>query len=97
MRLNDDGYDSFDNKWIRGPTSKEELIYYGSDSHDDLDSFGDIENDVPMEMRNEFNDTKEYQDFLFEHWKSKNLKEGEKKVAILGESESDSDAISEYD
>jgi hypothetical protein len=39
--LNDNGYDDFDVIWIRGPSSKDEKIYYGSDSDSDLDTFGE--------------------------------------------------------
>jgi hypothetical protein len=38
--LNDDGYDSFEGKWVKGPCTKDEKMYYGSDSNSDLDSFG---------------------------------------------------------
>jgi hypothetical protein len=34
---------------MRGPSGKEELIYYGSDSHEDIEDFGDIENEIKEE------------------------------------------------
>ena len=39
--LTDDGYDSFDGMWIKGPFNKDEKIYYGSDSDSAVESFGE--------------------------------------------------------
>ena len=39
----DDGYDDFDGTWMRGPYGKESLIYYGSDSYEDIEDFGDVD------------------------------------------------------
>jgi hypothetical protein len=39
--LTDDGYDSFEGVWIRGPFNKDEKIFYGSDSDSAVESFGE--------------------------------------------------------
>jgi len=50
--LQDDGYDSFEAKWIKGPSTKEEKLYYGSDSDMDVRSVGEADFDIDYDQNN---------------------------------------------
>jgi hypothetical protein len=75
--LNDDGYDSFEGRWIKGTVGKEEKIYYGSDSDEDVESFGDDE--IPTEGQPV--------EELLKWWKAKNR--GDKLVVSYDDTESE--------
>ena len=91
--LNDDGYDSFEGRWVKGPCTKDEKIYYGSDSNSDIDSFGEVDNERVEEILKRGDDQDEpqqklmYQQFLFDDWKRKNQKGGILKAQNLGSSD----------
>ena len=75
--LKDDGYDDFDTLWTRGPTGKDELLYYGSDSHEDMLDFGDIDNEIMEEDQQLLDPQKKklYQQYLYDNWKRNNRNE----------------------
>lgn len=101
--LNDDGYDSFEGRWVKGPSTKDEKIYYGSDSNSDVDSFGEVDNERVEEIlkRNDNQDEPQqklmYQQFLFDDWKRKNQKGGILKAQNLGSSDEDEEESSIYE
>lgn len=89
--LEDDGYDSFEGKWLKGPSSKEEKMYYGSDSYDDTRSIGVIEQEIEYNKDNK-DEVKLYQDYLFRDWKRKNNRD-----LLVKPEESSSEEVSYYD
>lgn len=110
--ITDEGYDSFEATWTRGPFSKDEKLYYGSDSDSALDSFGEESDERINALVVAGNlahpqQALMYQQFLLDEWRRRNMRQTSKDLIEQNESsgeydeesgsDSDSNPDGEYD
>lgn len=95
----DEGYDSFETVWTKGPAFKDEKIYYGSDSDSGLDSFGEESDERVHQMVRTANGQDHpqqrlmYQQFLLDEWRRRNMRITSKDLF----EDNDGETTEEYD